>query len=66
MTSGLTHALRPQSAGRGGTETSFILDFVDPAEVLLRTPIFRDLTRRDVQQLLPELRQRVYARGESV
>jgi CRP-like cAMP-binding protein len=39
---------------------------VDPAEVLLRTPIFRDLTRPDVEELLPELRQRAYARGESV
>lgn len=39
---------------------------MDPAEVLLRTPIFRDLTRPDVEELLPELRQRTYARGESV
>jgi CRP-like cAMP-binding protein len=39
---------------------------VDPAEALLRTPIFQDLKRRDVEELLPDLRQRVYARGESV
>ena len=43
-----------------------MLGSVDPAEVLLRTPIFRDLRRRDVEELLPDLRQRSYARGESV
>jgi CRP-like cAMP-binding protein len=44
----------------------FILDCVDPAEILLRTPIFRDLEPRDLEELLPYLRHRAYARGESV
>jgi CRP-like cAMP-binding protein len=43
-----------------------MLESVDPAEVLLRTPIFRDLQRRDVEELLPGARRRSYARGESV
>jgi CRP-like cAMP-binding protein len=39
---------------------------VDPAQVLLRTPIFQDLAEADVQELLPDVRERRYARGESV
>ena len=39
---------------------------MDPADALLRTAIFRDLGRRDVDDLLPCLRQRAFARGESL
>jgi CRP/FNR family cyclic AMP-dependent transcriptional regulator len=39
---------------------------MDPVEVLLGTTIFRDLRRRDVEELLPDIRRSSYARGESV
>jgi hypothetical protein len=39
---------------------------MDPAWILLQTPIFRDLSVRDVEELLPDLRERSYARGETV
>jgi CRP-like cAMP-binding protein len=39
---------------------------VDPAGILLQTPIFGDLGVADVEELLPELRTRHYARGEVV
>lgn len=39
---------------------------MDPVDVLLRTAIFRDLARSDVEELLPHVRQRTFARGESV
>lgn len=39
---------------------------LDPAEVLLGTAVFRDLTRRDVEELLPFVRQVRFARGEGV
>lgn len=39
---------------------------VDPAGTLLRTPIFGELARQDVEQLLPHLRERRFGRGESV
>jgi CRP-like cAMP-binding protein len=39
---------------------------VDPADTLLRTAIFRDVGKRDVDDLLPHLRQRAFARGESL
>jgi CRP/FNR family transcriptional regulator len=39
---------------------------VDRIAVLLQTPIFGDLSERDVEELLPALRERAYARGESV
>jgi CRP-like cAMP-binding protein len=39
---------------------------VDRAEVLLHTQVFRDLREQDVEELLPHLRERAYARGESV
>jgi CRP-like cAMP-binding protein len=39
---------------------------VDRAEILLQTSIFRDLNEQDVQELLPDLRERAYERGESV
>ncbi len=39
---------------------------MDTAELLLGTPIFRDLTPRDVAELLPVLRERVLVRGETV
>jgi CRP-like cAMP-binding protein len=39
---------------------------VDLSEVLLRTPIFRGLTREDVAELLPSVRQRSFARGEAL
>ena len=43
-----------------------ILKPVDRAAILLRTSIFRDLSEQDVQELLPDLRERAYERGESV
>jgi len=39
---------------------------MDRARVLLGTPIFRDLRRGDVEELLPHVRERAFARGESV
>jgi len=39
---------------------------VDRTEILLHTPVFRDLGRQDVDELLPDLREREYARGESI
>lgn len=39
---------------------------MDPVGILLQTPIFGDLTAPDVEELLPDLRERSYARGESV
>jgi CRP/FNR family cyclic AMP-dependent transcriptional regulator len=39
---------------------------VDPVDVLLQTAIFRDLGRRDVEELLPCLHQLTFARGEAV
>lgn len=39
---------------------------MDPVGVLLRTPIFRDLSARDVEELLPDLRERRYGRGDVV
>lgn len=41
-------------------------EVVDRGAVLLRTAIFRDLGRRDVDELLPELRERAYLRGETI
>jgi CRP-like cAMP-binding protein len=39
---------------------------VDPVGILLQTPIFRDLSATDVEELLPDLREKSFARGESV
>lgn len=39
---------------------------VDPAGILLQAQIFRDLSTSDVEELLPDLRERRYARGEAV
>lgn len=39
---------------------------MDPAGLLLRTPIFRDLCAADVAELLPHLKERRYGRGESL
>jgi CRP-like cAMP-binding protein len=39
---------------------------VDPADVLLGTDIFRDLARRDIQELLPCVHRLSFARGESL
>jgi CRP-like cAMP-binding protein len=39
---------------------------MDPAGILLQTPIFRDLSVQDVEELLPDLRERSYARGQTV
>ena len=39
---------------------------MDPAGILLDSPIFGDLARRDVERLLPHLRERRFDRGESV
>ena len=43
-----------------------ILSTVDRTGVLLQAAIFHDLSERDVEELLPELRERAYGRGESV
>jgi CRP-like cAMP-binding protein len=43
-----------------------ILEPVDSADVLLRTSIFRDLAREDVEELLPLVRPLTFARGESL
>lgn len=39
---------------------------VDPAGILLQTPIFSDLAVRDVEELLPHLREHSYDRGQAV
>jgi CRP-like cAMP-binding protein len=39
---------------------------VDPAGILLQTPIFCDLSVQNVEELLPDLRERTYARGQPV
>ena len=39
---------------------------MDPVGILLQTPIFRDLSAPDVEELLPDLRERSFARDESV
>ena len=39
---------------------------VDPAGILLRTPIFCDLTVADVEELLPDLHEQTFGRGASV
>lgn len=39
---------------------------MDPAGALLQTPIFRDLSIPDVGELLPDLRERTYDRGQVV
>lgn len=37
---------------------------MDPADVLLRTSLFRDLRREDLAELLPAVKRRSFARGE--
>ena len=39
---------------------------MDRADVLLNNPIFGDLTRKDVGELVPYLRQVTFARGEAI
>jgi CRP-like cAMP-binding protein len=39
---------------------------MDRAGILLRASIFRDLSRADVEQLLPDVLERTYARGQTV
>lgn len=39
---------------------------MDPPGILLQTPIFRDLSVQDVEELLPDLREHRYARGQTV
>ena len=39
---------------------------MDRAGVLVQTPIFRDLTRRDVEEMVPHLGERRYNAGEIV
>ena len=39
---------------------------MDRAGVLLQTPIFRDLTRRDVEEIVPHLAERRYDAGQTV
>jgi CRP/FNR family transcriptional regulator len=39
---------------------------MDPAGTLLRTPLFGDLTRADVEELLPDVRERTFGRGQVV
>ncbi len=56
---------RRASSTRGGSDSTS-LDSVDRIAILLRTPIFCDLTAADVEELLPHLRERNLARGEAV
>lgn len=37
---------------------------MDPTGILLRTPIFGDLSVPDVEELVPDLRERAYGRGQ--
>ncbi len=39
---------------------------MDPVGILLQTPLFRDLSVADVEELLPDLRERRYAKGQTV
>ncbi len=39
---------------------------MDATAILLRTPVFRDLAVKDVEELIPDLIERSYARGQSV
>jgi CRP/FNR family transcriptional regulator, cyclic AMP receptor protein len=39
---------------------------MDPVDALLRTPIFRELARSDIEELLPVVRELRFARGEQV
>ena len=39
---------------------------MDRAGVLLQTPIFRDLTRSDVEEIVPHLAERRYGAGQTV
>lgn len=39
---------------------------MDPAGVLLQTPLFRDLSLEDVEELLPDVRRRTYDRGQTI
>lgn len=39
---------------------------MDPAGALLQLPIFRDLSTLDVEELLPDLREGTYDRGQAV
>ena len=39
---------------------------MDRAGVLLQTPIFRDLTQRDVEEIVPHLVERRYGAGQTV
>ncbi len=39
---------------------------VDPVGILRQTPIFRDLSVQDIEELLPDVRQRTYDRGQTV
>jgi CRP-like cAMP-binding protein len=62
--------VRPDRGGLRRTVTSrhrrISSKAVDPAGVLLRTPIFGDLSPEDVESLLPELRDRTFRRGQPV
>lgn len=39
---------------------------MDPVGILLQTPIFQDLAPEDVEDLLPDIRERRFAKGEVV
>jgi CRP-like cAMP-binding protein len=39
---------------------------MDPTGILLKTPVFRDLSVTDAQELLPDLHDRSYGRGQSI
>lgn len=39
---------------------------MDPAGILLQTPIFRDLSVQDVRELLSDVRQRRFDRGQTI
>lgn len=39
---------------------------MDPAGILLQTPVFRDLSLADAEELLPAVREREFSRGQSI
>lgn len=57
---------RNSFGGAGVHPRGLSIKVVDRAAILLSTPIFRDLTRETVGELLPHLRQRDYAAGQVV
>jgi CRP-like cAMP-binding protein len=62
---GIAFALRNLDRPSGGAGEGYA-PVMDPAGILLQTPIFRDLSVPDVEELLPDLRDRRYDHGQPV